>query len=76
MNLMKPKDITKNKSTRATNVHGSMEGQDILSKVAELEKEKQKKIQESVERKEKMVQQKELFYCCKDQCSNVKKNAR
>ena len=48
MNLIKPRDITKKKSTRVTNVHGSMEGQDILSKVAELEKEKQKKIQESV----------------------------
>ena len=68
MNLIKPRDITKKKSTRVTNVHGSMEGQDILSKVAELEKEKQKKIQESVERKEKMVQQKELFYRCKVQC--------
>ena len=36
---VKPKDIQE-KNTRITNVHGSMEGQDILSKVESIELEK------------------------------------
>ena len=42
INKVKPKDLQK-KSSRITNVHSSMEGQDILFKVESIEAEKQKK---------------------------------
>ena len=40
----------------------------MLSRLSDLEKEKQRKVKESVERTEKKVQHKELFYRCKLQC--------
>ena len=46
---VKPKDIQK-KNTRITNVHGSMEGQDILSKVESIELEKKRKVAEKQEK--------------------------
>ena len=39
--------VNKNKNTRITNVHGSMEAQDILKLVESIEKDKQKKGEES-----------------------------
>ena len=42
---VKPKELEKTKNIRITNVHGSMEAKDILSKVEEIEKEKQKEDQ-------------------------------
>jgi len=42
----------------------------VLSKFSALEKEKHlRKVDESVERKEQKIQQKEIFYRCKLQCS-------
>ena len=43
------KEVNKNTNTRVTNIHGSMEGQDILKLVESIEKEKdkQKKGEES-----------------------------
>ena len=73
VNHVKPKEANQKEANQkkticVTNVHGSMEGQDVLSRLSDLEKEKQRKVKESVERKEKKVQQKELFYHCKMQC--------
>ena len=68
VNHVKPKEANQKKIIHVTNVHGSMESQDVLSRLSDLEKEKQRKVKESVERKEKKVQQKELFYRCKLQC--------
>ena len=67
VNHIKLKEANQKKTIRVTNVHEYMEGQDVLSRLSNLEKEKQRKVKESVERKEK-VQQKELFYRCKLQC--------
>lgn len=47
---VKPKAPEKTKNIRITNVHGSMEAKDILSKVEEIEKEKQKKDQQRDEK--------------------------
>ena len=72
VNRVKPKEVNQTKTTRVTNVHGSMEAQDVLSKVASLEGEKQKKICDSEEKEKHKLQEKELFYRCKLQCSCVK----
>ena len=42
INKVKPKELIKN-STRVTNVHGWMEGQDILARVEVIQKVKEKK---------------------------------
>jgi len=43
LNKVKPNDIAKN-NTRVTNVYGSMEGQNILQRVSQIEEEKQRKL--------------------------------
>jgi len=42
-NKVKPKDIAK-KNTKVTNVYGSMEGQNILQRVSQIEEVKQRKL--------------------------------
>ena len=66
INKVKPKELTK-KSTRVTNVHGSMEGQDILARAEIVQKEKEKK-KEAESRKRSKERFKELFYKCKSKC--------
>ena len=56
------------KNTRITNVHGSMEGQDILSKVESIEKEKQRKVVVQYEKKQKKEEENEMFYKWKSKC--------
>ena len=43
VNKVKPKEDGDKKKLRVTNVHGSMEAQDVLNKVASLENDKQEK---------------------------------
>ena len=40
MKKVLPKKVNKNKGARVTNVHGSMEGQDILKLAESIEKDK------------------------------------
>lgn len=58
----------KKKSTKITNVHGSMEGQDILKKVEVLEKEKEKKKNDVEARKIAKEELRERFFKCKSKC--------
>ena len=51
-----------------TNVHGKMEGQDILARVEIIQKEKEKKKEEAESRKKSKERPKELFYKCKSKC--------
>ena len=51
-----------------TNVHGKMEGQDILARVEVIQKEKEKKKEEAESRKKSKERLKELFYKCKLKC--------
>ena len=51
-----------------TNVHGRMEGQDILARVEVIQKEKEKKKEEAESRKKSKERLKELFYKCKSKC--------
>ena len=67
INKVKPKDMSK-KTTRITNIHWSMEAQDILSKVESIEKEKEQKQQGQLAKKEQKEKEKELFYRCKTKC--------
>ena len=67
INKVKPKDVKK-KSTKITNVHGSMEGQDILKKVEALEKEKEKKKNDAEARKIEKEELRERFFKCKSKC--------
>lgn len=67
VNKVKPKEIAK-KTTKITNVHGSMEAQDILTKVELIEKEKNKKQTEKLVKEKKKESEKELFYRCKTKC--------
>ena len=64
---VKPK-IT-NKAVRVTQVHGSMEGQDIIAKVAEIKESKE--VKEMLKEKSKEDQQNRIsaFHRCKIQCS-------
>ena len=64
---VKPKDIQK-KNTRITNVHGSMEGQDMLSKVESIELEKKRKVSDKEEKTRQKEEEKEVFYRCKTKC--------
>lgn len=68
INKVKPKDITKRQHTRVTNVHGSMEAQDILAKVKSIEKEKNEKEHQKEKKKEQKVEEREAFYKCKSKC--------
>lgn len=65
---VKHKELNKTKNTRVTNVHGSMEAQDILSKVEAIEKEKKEKKTQKEERHQQRNNQKELFFKCKTKC--------
>ena len=67
INKVKPKDLSK-KSTRVTNVHGSMEGKDILERVEVLQKEKEKKKNDLEAKKQEKAKLNELFYKCKSKC--------
>ena len=58
---VKPKELEKTKNIRITNVHGSMEAKDILSKVEEIEKEKQKKDQLRDEKQQQKNSETEVF---------------
>ena len=51
-----------------TNVHGRVEGQDILARVKVIQKEKEKKKEEAESRKKSKERLKELFYKCKLKC--------
>ena len=51
-----------------TNVHGKMEGQDILARVEVIQKEKEKKKEEAESRKKSKERLNELFYKCKSKC--------
>ncbi|XP_066924340.1 uncharacterized protein [Clytia hemisphaerica] len=65
---VKPKELEKTKNIRITNVHGSMEAQDILSRVEAIEKEKQKKEQQKEEKLQQKNWEKEAFFRCKKNC--------
>ena len=64
---IKPKELSKT-STRITQVHGSMEAQNIVERVKVIIDEKQKKT-EAIEKKlnSKTIEKKQ-FYCCKTEC--------
>ena len=51
-----------------TNIHGKMEGQDILARVEVIQKEKEKKKEEAESRKKSKERLNELFYKCKSKC--------
>ena len=63
---VKPKQLPKS-SMRVTQVHGSMEGQNIIDQVKVLNDEKERK--EAMKQKEdKKNEDKELFFQCKQKC--------
>ena len=64
------KEVNKNTNTRVTNIHGSMEGQDILKLVESIEKEKDKQKKKEKKVKQKILE-KELFYKCKEKCDCI-----
>ena len=59
------KGVNKNKNTRVTNVHGSMNGQDILKLVESIEKEKKDKQIKKEKKVQQKILEKELFYSAK-----------
>ena len=63
---VKPK-LTK-KTTRVTQVHGSMKGRDILNTLKEMEEKKEKKRSEQDEAAQKKEEAKQAFLLCKEKC--------
>lgn len=68
VNRVKSKELNKNKNTRVTNVHGSMEGQDVLKLVESIENEKKEKQNHKEKKTQQKNKEKELFYRCKIKC--------
>jgi hypothetical protein len=65
VNKVKPKDMAKKENTPVTNVHGSMEVQDILKQVESIENEKNESQKQKEKKKQDKDNEKELFYKCK-----------
>ena len=61
---MKPKEL---KKMCVTNVHGSIEGQDVLKLVESIEMEKKKNDNQD-KKKQQKYKEKELFYRCEGKC--------
>ena len=55
-------------TTRVTQDHGSMEGQDVLKLVESINNSKEKKTQEKEDREQKKSEETELFYRRKERC--------
>ena len=53
-------------TTRLTQVHGSMEGEDVLKLVESINNLKEKKVQEKEDREQKKSEETELFYRSKE----------
>lgn len=64
---VKPKQLPKS-STRVTQLHGSMEGQNILDQVKVINDEKERKKKELKQKEDKKNEDKELFFQCKQKC--------
>lgn len=60
-------------NVRVTQVHGSMEGKEILEKVSAMKEDKAKKELAQKERKSKHQQQVEAFFKCEEECTCGKK---
>jgi len=68
LHVEKVKKIKK-KNTRITQVQGSMEGQHILERIEEINKEEEKKNTAREERKMKKIGCRELFIRCEERCT-------
>ena len=66
VNKVKPKPSSVNH--RVTQVHGSMEGKNVLKLVQDIKEQKEQKEKAKDERTEKKQMQKEAFYRCKERC--------
>ena len=64
---VKPKQLCKS-STRVTQVHGSMEGHDIIDQVKVLNDEKERKKEVVKQKEDKKDEDKESFFRCKQKC--------
>ena len=56
-------------NVRVTQVHGSMEGKEILEKVTAIKEDKTKKEQAKKEKKSNQQHQIEIFFKCKEECT-------
>jgi len=63
---VKPKSTTTN--TRVTQVHGSLEGKDVMNLVKSIKDEKNKKQEAAEERDAKKQGEKDAFFRCKEKC--------